>query len=236
VLAHALAFIVVAASWPVAGQSLQGGLLTVTGTVMVTGAPATANRSDVVVWLTPVGDGGRPRPGGGRRFKILQQNKRFQPHVLVVPAGAVVDFPNLDPIFHNVFSLFDGKRFDLGLYEAGTTRGVTFANPGVCYIFCNIHPEMSAVVVVVDSPFYAASDASGTLTIDGVPAGRYRLGVWHERLKPENPAEFPREIVVSPASTTLGSIRLVETNRLPTQHKNKFGHDYVPTTPSPIYP
>ena len=76
-----------------------------------------------------------------------QREKQFVPPLTIVVRGTTVDFPNEDKIFHNVFSLFDGKRFDLGLYEAGTTRGVNFTRAGVCYVFCNIHPEMSAVVV-----------------------------------------------------------------------------------------
>ena len=80
---------------------------------------------------------------------LRQKNKAFEPHLLVVTIGSNVEFPNDDPWFHNVFSLFNGKRFDLGLYEAGTTRTVHFEREGVSYIFCNIHPEMSAVVVVL---------------------------------------------------------------------------------------
>ena len=76
----------------------------------------------------------------------------FTPHILVVPVGSVVRFPNADPFFHNVFSLFDGKRFDLGLYEAGSTKEVTFSREGLSYIFCNIHPEMSAVVISLSTP------------------------------------------------------------------------------------
>ena len=87
---------------------------------------------------------------------LRQKNKTFEPHLLVVTKGSTVEFPNLDPWFHNVFSLFNGKKFDLGLYEAGTTRTVHFDREGVSYIFCNIHPEMSAVVVVVASSYYGA--------------------------------------------------------------------------------
>ena len=81
--------------------------------------------------------------------------------MLVVPAGSLVEFPNRDPFFHNVFSLFEGKRFDLGLYEAGTTRTVRFDRPGISYIFCNIHPEMSAVIITVSTPLYAIAKEDG---------------------------------------------------------------------------
>jgi plastocyanin len=103
-----------------------------------------------VIWLEPV-QAIAPSPPG--KFTLLQKNKTFTPHLLVVPVGSIVAFPNADPFFHNVFSLFDGKRFDLGLYEAGSTRSVVFSRVGVSYIFCNIHSEMSAVVIALDTPF-----------------------------------------------------------------------------------
>ena len=153
--------------------------VTVTAAVTLAGAnTGFVDRSDVVVWLTPAGDSARPRPAQTRRYKIDQQQKRFQPHVLVVPVGSSVDFPNLDPIFHNVFSLFDGKRFDLGLYEAGTSRSVSFTRTGVCYVFCNIHPGMAAYVMVVDSPYFAVSDRHGGFLMPSVAPGSYTYHAW----------------------------------------------------------
>ena len=98
------------------------------------------------------------RSQSGANPRLVQKNKSFEPHILVVPAGSMVEFPNRDPFFHNVFSLFEGKRFDLGLYEAGTSRMVRFDRPGISYIFCNIHPEMSAVVITMATPLYAISN------------------------------------------------------------------------------
>ncbi len=223
-------------AWQLTGSAQ--GTLAVTGAVVVSGQGAGfTDRSDVVVWLSPASDAPRPRMPQGRRFTIVQQGKRFQPHVLVVPVGSAVDFPNLDPVFHNVFSLFDGKRFDLGLYEAGTTRGVNFTRTGVCYVFCNIHPDMSAVVVAVDSPYYATSAATGSFTIADVPPGRYRLSVWHERFKPEDATEFPKEVSLAAGAATLAPIRLMSAGRVPAPHTNKFGHEYTPPSPaSPAYP
>src|SRR3989440_7930732 len=100
--------------------------------------------------------------------------------------GSAVDFPNKDPFFHNVFSLFEGKRFDLGLYEAGSTRSVVFNRTGVSYIFCNIHPEMSAVAVALKTPYYGISDRRGVITIPNVPAGNYDLERTHERALSDN--------------------------------------------------
>ena len=94
-------------------------------------------------------------------YRLLQKDKTFTPHLLVIPTGSSVDFPNLDPFYHNVFSLFNGKRFDLGLYESGSSRTVHFDHDGVSYIFCNIHPEMSAVIVTLSTPYFGVSAANG---------------------------------------------------------------------------
>jgi plastocyanin len=213
--------------------------LTVRGRVSLVGAlngkPA-ADNSQAIVWLTPLDD---PQvswtsatAGGSGRFRLVQKNKRFTPHILVVPVGAVVEFPNDDPFFHNVFSLFDGKRFDLGLYEAGTTKTVTFNTPGVSYIFCNIHPEMSAVVLVTRSPYYAISNSEGEFAISNVRGGRYQLSVWHERCLPETLRMAAREISVSDSTSSLGEIRLAESGDLLAKHKNKFGQGYEPVPSS----
>ena len=194
--------------------------------------------TSTVVWLTPVGDAPDSLTTTGRFLqhpRLMQKNKSFDPHILVVPVGSVVEFPNRDPFFHNVFSLFEGKRFDLGLYEAGSTRNVHFDKPGISYIFCNIHPEMSAVVIALDTPYYAVSNGHGELVIPGVPAGRYLLRVWSEASLPENLRGMAREITVSESTPSLGIIRLTGTD-LPHTHKNKYGQDYEPPAPaSPVY-
>ena len=162
---------------------------------------------------------------------MRQQHKRFEPHVLAVPVGSKVTFPNLDPFFHNVFSMFDGKRFDLGLYESGTTRAATFDRAGVSYIFCNVHPEMSGVVITLDVPWYSVTDRTGEFTIGNVPPGQYLLFVWHERGKPEGGDEFPRMITVGSSETRLTPIRLRDSGQLVIPHKNKYGADYDPVPP-----
>ena len=123
-----------------------------------------------MVWLVPASGTVKPAFHQTQNPRLVQRNKSFEPHVLVVPVGSVVAFPNHDPFFHNVFSLFEGKRFDLGLYEAGSTRGVHFDKPGISYIFCNIHPEMSAVVIALDTPYYGISDPRGQVVIANVPS------------------------------------------------------------------
>src|ERR1700757_3719041 len=158
---------------------------TVTGRVEFT-VPSKKTRErqpmpTAVVWLTPLTDSTdstRATPSADSRFRLVQKKKSFEPHLLVVPVGTAVEFPNHDPFFHNVFSLFEGRRFDLGLYEAGSTRTVHFDRPGISYIFCNIHPEMSAVVIALSTRLYALSDSGGRISIAGVPAGCYVLHVW----------------------------------------------------------
>jgi len=168
-------------------------------------------------------------------FDRVQRNKGFEPHVLVVPVGSLVEFPNRDPFFHNVFSLFEGKRFDLGLYEAGSTRNVVFDKPGISYIFCNIHSEMSAVVIAVNTPYYGISDQSGRVAIPHVPPGRYTLRIWYEETLPEGLNSLTREVTISEDASSLGAMRLPATN-MPQGHQNIYGHDYPPPLPdSPTY-
>jgi len=199
-------------------------------------APESHEAGNVVVWLTPSSGAARPPEFHQRQNpRLVQRNKSFEPHVLVVPVGSVVAFPNRDPFFHNVFSLFEGKRFDLGLYEAGSTRDVRFDQPGISYIFCNIHPEMSAVVVALDTPYYGISDLRGQVVIANVPSGKYTLRVWYESALPETLKAMTREITVSEGSSTLGVLRLAEAN-LPAAHKNLYGRDYdSPAPDNPAY-
>jgi plastocyanin len=191
-----------------------------------------------VVWLTPLAAGEDPiRPTlPAQNLQLVQKNKSFEPHILVVPAGSMVEFPNRDPFFHNVFSLFEGKRFDLGLYEAGTSRMVRFDRPGISYIFCNIHPEMSAVVITLATPLYAISNREGQVVIGKVPYGRYLLHIWSEGMSPENEQPVTREITIAESATSLGLIRVPQANGDHMAHKNKYGRDYDEPTPnSSIY-
>lgn len=208
----------------------------ITGTVTLTkmpGGPAGNDNSNSVVSLRPADTTVRsPAPG---RFVMRQKHKRFDPPVLAIPAGSVVAFPNLDPFFHNVFSLYDGKKFDLGLYEAGASRSVIFDHPGVCYVFCNIHPEMAAAVIVLDTPYYAVTDRAGQYRIASVPPGRYLLSVWHQRGKPAKGDVFPRQIMVGPDNTTMPPVQLIDSGETAVPHTNKYGRSYdsSPSLPGP---
>ncbi|MFY9690487.1 MAG: hypothetical protein WAJ86_11175 [Candidatus Acidiferrales bacterium] len=190
-----------------------------------------ADASGVVVWLVPADGPAKAEAqtvAGGRSPQIIQRNKAFEPHVLAVQVGTVVAFPNEDPFFHNIFSLFDGKRFDLGLYEAGTTRSVRFDRAGVSFLFCNIHPQMSAVVIAVETPYFALSDRAGRWVIPGVPDGRYEMHVWYERSLPEDLKSLARPVVISASNRTVDRIRVAQNPNFTLAHKNKYGQDYVP--------
>jgi plastocyanin len=193
-----------------------------------------------VVWLTPIATTGAgsetPATPGlsvtpATNLRLVQKNKSFEPHILVVPAGSVVEFPNRDPFFHNVFSLFEGKKFNLGLYEAGTSQTVRFDRPGISYIFCNIHPEMSAVVITLATPLYALSNSDGQLRLTGVPYGRYVLNVWSDGMGPET-KPLTRSITIGENASSLGVIRVPATNGQSMVHKNMYGHEYDEPTPN----
>lgn len=110
-----------------------------------------------------------------------QKGLRFVPHVLVIQVGSTVEFPNSDPVSHNIFSISDAKRFNLGLYGRGTMRRIKFDRPGVVGLLCNVHLEMAAYIVVAKNPYFAQTGADGAYRIDGVPAGQYSVRCWHER-------------------------------------------------------
>jgi plastocyanin len=216
--------------------NLFGQAVAVTGRVVIDGSKNPSALTSSVVWLDPVSPaGGDPAAIAPMHAVLQQKNKAFEPHMLVVTKGSTVDFPNRDPWFHNVFSLFNGKRFDLGLYEAGTARTVHFDREGVSYIFCNIHPEMSAVVVVLGTQYFAVPGKQGTFTIPSVIPGRYILHVWNENALPATLQGLAREVQVSDTGHSVGVIHVpVSAAREP--HKNKYGQDYEPPSPNnPVY-
>ena len=184
-----------------------------------------------VIWLNPL-RADLVAPLAPSNFTLLQKNKMFTPHLLVVPVGSSVSFPNADPFFHNVFSLFDGRRFDLGLYEAGSSRSVLFSREGVSYIFCNIHSEMSAVVISLATPLYGFADAAGMFRIKNVPDGEYELHVWIEGQKQSSLEQLTRRVHVAGETADLGEIRSDYAEDR--QHLNKFGRPYEPTA-RPVY-
>jgi len=165
------------------------------------------------------------RPGV---FKIIQKNKAFIPHVLAVPAGSTVEFPNEDPIFHNVFSLSRPRPFDLGLYRSGASKTRVFLEPAAYRIFCNIHPQMTAVILVLPTSFITEAYPAGAYRLD-LPPGRYRLTAWSERAQP-----FSMEISVGQDPVVAPELSLDESNFVQLPHKNKFGQDYPGAAYDPL--
>jgi plastocyanin len=141
--------------------------------------PLAFERERVVIWL----DGqapGAPTAAARPMATMTQENRSFSPETLVIAAGSKVSFPNLDPIFHNVFSLSKAKSFDLGNYPKGATRMVTFPEPGIVYVGCQLHSNMSATIVVTPNRWNAKSDRDGRFTIHDVPPGKYTIVAWHK--------------------------------------------------------
>jgi plastocyanin len=141
--------------------------------------PLAFERSRVVVYLE-----GRPaagsQPDSPPLARIDQEKRRFSPETLIIEAGAKVSFPNFDPIFHNVFSLSHARTFDLGNYPMGETRFVTFPEPGIVYVNCHLHSNMTATIVVAPNRWNAKADRDGAFELHDVPPGQYTIVAWHK--------------------------------------------------------
>ncbi len=168
-----------------------------------------------VVWFEPASgaEGGEPVAG-----EIVTRRKDFEPKVLAVPRGSRIEFPNRDPILHNVFSVSPGNTFDLGFVRRGESEAAVFPEPGVVRIFCNVHQDMVAHVVVLDTPWYTRPAEDGTFRLEGVPRGPGRLHVWHERAE-------TRAFEIDPGDAPLEARLEITQPRIP-PHLNKFGRRY----------
>jgi len=156
-------------------------------------APSPAELASVVVSIKDAPAAASPPP---KPTTLAQRDESFVPRVAAITRGSTVEFPNLDSYFHNVFSLSRGASFDLGRYPKGSSRSRTFTRPGIVKVYCHLHSEMSATIVVFDHPFYSVPSPDGTFALDDVPAGHYRLAAWHERI-----GENIRTIDVKPGAT-----------------------------------
>jgi len=201
--------------WHLASPATSGADV-LSGTI-VTRVRAGATPATAVVYAEPLAGSAPARAAGP--FAITQRNKTFTPRVLGVPVGAVVQFPNEDGLFHNVFSLSPGHAFDLGLYRSGASKSRTFSTAGLVRVFCNIHPQMTALVVAVPTPWIVNAGLDGVFRLD-LPPGRYRLTTLSERA-----AAVSAEVTVSGA-TTAPSLALDESALVAAPHANKFGKPY----------
>ena len=178
---------------------------------------ASSDLGDAVVYLE--GQGMSLPPA---RFEIAISDKTFSPHVLVIPVGSTVAFPNHDPFDHNVFSVTDSNSFDLGLYGRGEGKSIALQHAGLVRVFCNVHPRMVALIQVMATHHFAQAEADGGFTITGVEPGPYKLHVWHERA----PIEIVKDVTVGPNGVSDLQITLDAHGFRWQPHKNKFGKDY----------
>ena len=180
------------------------------------GGKKATDLSDVVVYVE--NSKARPKPA---KEVLTMKSKSFAPHVLVIGTGTTVEFPNEDPILHNVFSV-SGDGFDLGLYKRPKRGSKTFDKPGVYTLYCNIHPQMSATVVVRDNPYFTTVAKDGAFRLAGLPAGEYKILAFHERAGEGTPVA----VKVAATGEATASLSLDATSYKRVAHKNKFGKDY----------
>lgn len=185
------------------------------------GSSQRPDASNAVVWIEGLR---RARlPPGQVRGQMESAKKTFTPRVVAVPLDAAVNFPNSDPVFHNVFSVSGANRFDLGLYRSGAAKEKRFLQPGLVRVYCNIHPQMVGFVWVVDSDFSAVTGKDGSFRLTGIPAGSHVLKIWHEE-----GGETQVPVTVRARSDGSVTVRLDITGYKTQPHKNKYGRDYPP--------
>lgn len=209
---------------------------TVTGKVDILQKNSHEHLGDIIVWLKPV-QRSASQITTPEHAQLLQKNKMFHPHVLPITVGSTVDFPNADPIFHNAFSSFDGQIFDVGLYAPGTSKSIRFHEAGIVRVFCNIHPTMSAVILVLDTPYFGRVGRDGQYRISKVPPGSYELRIFDERATTGPEVQLMVKVESGEEQTVAPAIHLSELGYVRLPHKNKYGLDY-PTNSSDleIYP
>ena len=222
--------------------AFEGTAATTTGQVALVSSdqPAVKVKHDcsgVVVWLEPVGaPPPRPAASAPKQAVMDQRSKTFLPHVLAIEVGTAVDFPNSDPIQHNAFSNGDSQVFDLHLYAPQTTRRVVFRRPGIARVFCNVHENMSAIIAVLATPYFAVTGSDGSFQIQA-PAGKYRLRFWHERTRTDLLVKLEQELVVGDGNLTLPRVQISEDGYRQAPHKDKWGLEYAgPREESVFYP
>ena len=216
--------LIFALSFMAFGPRAAGSAGSVTGRViLVKGSSPRADASNTVVWIE--GPRGGANPAGS--LQMAQESKRFVPRTLIVPRQGTVEFPNNDPVFHNVFSVSGANRFDLGLYRSGASKSRSFAEPGLVRVYCNIHPQMVGFLMVVDSGFAAVTGRDGAFHFEGVPSGSWTLKAWHEE---GTETSVPLTIPLPAAAPVTVSIDT--TAYRPVPHKNKYGKEYPPQSGS----
>jgi plastocyanin len=175
---------------------------------------------ETLVWLEPVA-ARLAKKAAPVTVQMTTRGKMLIPHVAAVPIGSTITFPNEDPISHNLFSLSSPNQFDLGLYRAGSGKTHTFTAPGVVNVYCNVHPNMSAVIHVMATPYYAFADQNGSFAIADVPAGRYEVVAWNEQGGTTRSSVDVTASAAAPVALTLDA-----RGYRSTPHSNKYGRTY----------
>jgi plastocyanin len=193
----------------------------VSGTVEITlkGDKKKEDLSSAVIYLDQVGSAAATAEMN-KDFSMTTKNKQLSPKAMVVPVGAKINFPNYDPIFHNLFSVSAPNEFDLGLYKGGASKSHSFSKPGIVRVFCNVHPQMSATIVVANSSYFTTADKTGKFSLGEIPSGNYILKAYSE----EGQAEQKVQVGESPLKVVLS---IDGRNFKKVKHKNKFGKDYT---------
>lgn len=214
---RSLLFLLLASAMPVSAATVSGKVS------FITKRGLNPTISETVVSLEPAS--GKVIHKSPATFQMMTRGKMLIPHVLAIPVGSTVEFPNDDPISHNLFSLSSSNSFDLGLYRKGAGKSHRFETPGLVNVYCNVHPNMSSVIQVMATPYYVFTDAAGNYAITDVPPGKYRLITWNEI---GGQSETPIEVSNAGAVSGNLSVTLDSRNYRATQHLNKLGKPYEP--------
>lgn len=212
------------------GISLAAGEPAIEGQVTIVdhdGRPV-PHHDDVVIFLDELE---HPAPAAipADTAVIRQRNKRFDPEIMPILAGTTVEFPNDDTVFHNIFSLSKIQPFDLGLYQQGASRSVTFSRPGLVKVYCNIHPQMIAYILVLPNLHFTMTDARGRFILPDVPLGKATVRSWYPRSR----EQAERAVIVAEGGIQDLQLNFVESLRfeihdeaISIRHKNKWGQEY----------
>ena len=202
-----------------------GAQASVSGQVTIIERPGdeTEDLANVVVFLEPVVVAARAKGPAATNTVIALEKRQFSPRVRVVTEGSKVDFPNQDPWNHNVFSKINGG-FDTGVYGRNKTKDQVFREAGVYSLYCNVHPRMTAFVIALKTPYFTQAGADGRFKLDNVPAGQYKMTVWHDRA-----TAVTKDITVPAAGLAIPKTDLDARGYKYVQHKNKLGQVYTST-------
>jgi len=188
--------------------------------IVLKGDKEKADLDSTIVYLQPNGGNADiPAAEVKKAYTVRMKNKQFAPQAIVIPVGATVDFPNDDAIYHNIFSVSAPNQFDLGLYKSGASESKTFSSPGEVKLFCNVHPQMTGTILVVQTPYYTLTDKEGNFSFSNVAPGVYDIKAYSEEGQTSQKIDIRQN-----------SLKVILTidgknyKKLP--HKNKFGKDY----------